>query len=225
VSPTSSDAAFVDEVLRVNARYLDELVEGYDVCPFARGARLRSQVARRVLLDETPDPTAALEAIDELAREETIAVALLIFPRLPLAPDPFDRFVGELRAASKPPFAMAMFHPDAAYDLASPQQMVMFFRRAPDPTIQLVRFSVLDAVKGPTRADGKFLFDWSARGWAELARRSAEVSVSEQIAQANHATALREGITRLQAVLDDIRADRARTYARFPARGRSLSGT
>jgi hypothetical protein len=51
VSPTSSDVAFVDEVLRLNARYLDEVVERFDFCPYARTARQSNQVARAVLLD------------------------------------------------------------------------------------------------------------------------------------------------------------------------------
>ena len=220
MSPTNSE--FIAEVLRINDRYLTELVEGHDVCPFARGARTGRAVTQRVLLDETPDPASGLAAISELEAEEGLAVALLIYPRLGLPPEGFERFVSELRARDQarrpPPFAMAMFHPDGDYGAESPRRLVMFFRRAPDPTIQLVRFSVLDAVKGNSPIDGKYLFEFSAQGLAELERRAKEVSVSEQIARDNFATAGREGIPRLQAILDDIRADRDRSYARFEKR-------
>src|SRR5262249_2022164 len=107
------------------------------------------------------------------------------------------------------------FHPDGRYGMDSPQKMIMFFRRSPDPTIQLVRFSALDAVKRGDGPGGKFLFDWSARGWAELARRAEEQGISERIAERNPATAAREGLERFEKIFADIRADRARSYAKF----------
>jgi hypothetical protein len=225
VSPTSSDLAFEAEVLRLNDRYLDELVEAFDICPFARGARAGGGVERRVLHDQTPDVASGLAAIAELERDPKVVIGLLIFPRLEITPAAFDRLLGELReadlqrrpreAGGRAPFAMAAFHPEAPYSDESPQRMVSFFRRSPDPTIQLVRFDALDAVKSRGAPGGAFFFEWSAKGWAELERRTAELPVSERIARDNHATAMREGVARLQSIYDDIRADRARAYARF----------
>lgn len=212
-------------MLRINTRYLEEVVEAHNVCPYARGARSGGAVARRVLWDEAPSVTSALSAITELEAESETVVALLIYPRLGLPPVAFDRLMSEVREADlarrpdartgpRAPFAMAAFHPDAGYGDENPQRMVTFFRRAPDPTIQLVRFSALDAVKGSV-PQGAFFFEWSAAGLLELERRTSAVPVSERIARDNFATAARVGIARLQAIYDDIAADRARSYARF----------
>src|SRR5262249_45279145 len=97
----------------------------------------------------------------------------------------------------------------SAYELATPAQAVGFFRRAPDPTLQLVRASVLDAVRG---GSGKFVFDFSPAAWAELKKREHRLPTSERIARDNHAL-LVQRIGELQAIYDDIRADRDRSYA------------
>lgn len=208
---------FVDEVLRINDRYLSEVVEAFDICPFARGARTGGAVRRRVLTLATPDPAATVEEVVALGRDPAVVIGLVIFPRFSAGPEAFDRFVAGLRTLdTSRVFAMATFHPDAAYGTDTPQRMVMFFRRSPDPTIQLVRFSALDDVKGVA---GKFLFEWNARGWAELEKRAGTVSLSDRIARDNHATALREGLARFEAIYADIRADRDRSYGRFPLRG------
>jgi hypothetical protein len=194
-------------VLRINMRYLTEFVETFNVCPFARGARESGAVERRVLMREQD----ALPAIGEIAAHEQIVIGLLIFPRFTGGFEAFDALTATLREAhGKGPFALAPFHPDAPYGVESPARMMMFFRRAPDPTIQLVRFSALDAVKG-ARPD-KFLFDWSASAFAELERRKSSQAPSERIAQDNFDRAQGDSFTRLQAVLADIRADRDKSY-------------
>jgi hypothetical protein len=204
---------FVDEVLRINDRYLHEVVEGFDVCPFARGARTGGALRRRVLIEAAPELGAVADEVVAMGRDPEAVIGLVIFPRFAGGPDAFDRFVAELRTAdTSRVFAMATFHPDGTYGTDTPQRMVMFFRRSPDPTIQLVRFSALDDVKGVA---GKFLFEHNARGWAELEKRASTVPLSDRIARDNHATAMREGLARFEAIYADIRADRDRSYARF----------
>jgi hypothetical protein len=161
-------------------------------------------VARRVVVDTG----AARGLIDELARDLQIEVALLIFPTVTMSAPAFDAWCAPLREGN-PAFVAAVFHPDTPYNLATPAQAVGFFRRAPDPTLQLVRADVLDRVRG---GDGKFLFDFSAAAWAELQRRERRVSPSERIARDNHAL-LGARADELAAIYDDIRADRARSYA------------
>lgn len=162
------------------------------------------------------DPATELDVVRALERDEETQVAVLIYPRLELGPDAFDRHVSALRerAGAACPFAMAMFHPEAPYGTDTPQRLVMFLRRSPDPTIQLVRFSALDAVRTASPG-GKFLFDFSAAGWATLHKRGDAPGISERIARDNYELVMREGVARLQAIYDDIRADRARSYARF----------
>ncbi|MDB4970323.1 MAG: hypothetical protein JWN44_6012 [Myxococcales bacterium] len=151
---------------------------------------------------------AARAAIDALARDEKIEVALLIFPSVTMSAAAFDQWCAPLRAAN-PAFVAAVFHPETPYELATAAQAVGFFRRAPDPTLQLVRQSVLDALRG---AGGKMLFDFSAAAWAELKKREHRLPPSERIARDNHELLVREGVSTLQAIYDDIRADRERSY-------------
>ena len=106
----------------------------------------------------------------------------------------------------------AVFHPETPYQLTTPAQAVGFFRRAPDPTLQLVRVAALEQVRGPGNRDGKFMFDFSAEAWAELKKREHRLPTSERIARDNHALLIRDGISTLQALYDDIRADRNRSY-------------
>jgi hypothetical protein len=180
------------------------VVERFGICPFAEPALTAGHVARRVIRE----PERARAAIDELAADATIEVALLIFPTVTSSAEAFDAWCAPLRAAN-PAFVAAVFHPASAYDLATPAQAVGFFRRAPDPTLQLVRVSALDAVRG---SGGKFMFDFSPAAWAELKKREHRLPTSERIARDNHALLMREGISTLQAIYDDIRADRERSY-------------
>lgn len=165
------------------------------------------RVARRVMLE----PEGARAAIDGLAADETVEVALLIFPTVTMSAAAFDAWCAPLRAAN-PAFVAAVFHPQTPYELTTPAQAVGLFRRAPDPTLQLVRVSVLDAVRGPGNRDGKFMFDFSPAAWAELKKREHRLPTSERIARDNHERVTREGLSTLQAIYDDIRADRQRSY-------------
>jgi hypothetical protein len=169
------------------------VVEAFGVCPFAAGARRADAVARRVLADTTP-----------------AEVALLIFPSLALGPAEFDRFCQPLRQADRA-FVAAVFHPQTSYSLESPAQAVGFFRRAPDPMLQLLRADGLEAVRNAAPG-GKFLFDWSATAWAELWRRQEKVPVTDKIAADNFQLLVGGQLARLQAILDNIAADRARSY-------------
>ena len=180
------------------------------MCPFAETAMTGAHVARRVIVegDDAGRARAARAAIDELAGDRAIEVALLIFPTVTMSAGAFDAWCAPLRAANAE-FVAAVFHPETPYDLGTPAQAVGLFRRAPDPTLQLVRVSALDAVRG---ASGKFMFDFSPEAWAELKKRERRLPTSERIARDNHALVVREGISTLQAIYDDIAADRKRSY-------------
>ncbi len=204
-------------MLRIHTRYLEEVVEAHELCPWAKGARQSGALARRVILD---DPIgSALRAIDDFAADEKIVVAILIFPRHDAGADAFDRFVADARKADlarrtdRAPFALAAFHPSAPWGDDSPERLVMYLRRSPDPSIQLVRVAALDAVRS-SAPSGKFLFDGSAAAFAELERRAQTVPVSERIARDNFER-FRAVRSEMERALEDIAADRARSYARF----------
>jgi hypothetical protein len=210
------------EVLRLNLRFLVEVVEDFDLCPFARGSRLAGKVARRVLGADRVDAAATLdETLAALAAMEADAaepeIGLLIFPRLVGAdPDRWNAFVERFRKAATKPgrrnvFAAAAFHPRYTVDAASAARMVQAFRRSPDPTIQLVRMSTLDSVRtgSPNRT---FVLDYSPAALAELEERLKHVPLADRITADNHARVRDDVAARLERVLGDIHADRARSY-------------
>ena len=204
-----SDARWREEALRLFRRYRHEIVEAYGLCPWARDARM----AEHVLLQEDDAVGPSLETLAKLAKLD-IEVAVLVYPRVGLELAAFERFVSRLRDADAKihplgtiPFAMAAFHPDAAYDASDPERLIPFLRRTPDPTIQVVRSSVLDRVRGGAPQGTSFV---------SVASLNLDVVVQpplrERIARTNAARvkATREAFER---VLEDIRLDRQRTYA------------
>jgi hypothetical protein len=193
-----ADEAWRREALRLNDRYLREVVIELGLCPWAERAISAGEVRRRVVLDEEVAVEAALGFIDELAAAgAAVAVGMLLFPRAAVSCAEFDRFTEQVRRADRDrcrvsgrnDFVMAAFHPDASTSFETAYQLVSFLRRTPDPMIQLVRAKALDGV------------------------RAAHPSLSEDIARQNFATVNARGAAVLDAILRDIRRDRDRSYA------------
>jgi hypothetical protein len=189
----ADDGALTAEALRLNARYLDEVVVGWGLCPWAARALRDGQVHRRVLLDRAPAPAGVLAFADELGADLDAAIGLVIFPRADMGAPAFDAFAEAVRRADRargaPAFLVAAFHPAAAVDFATAPQLVSFVRRTPDPTLQLVRASLL-ARLGP--------------------------GASDDVGRQNFAAVTARGPAALDALLRDIRRDRDDSYARLP---------
>ena len=212
----------VREVIRVYERYAVEVVERFDLCPWAERARQAGRVEPRVLFDSDPSHLgSALEAITRLAGDERVEVGLLLFPCLDIGRRDFEHYLRILRRADveryEPglgPFAMAAFHPDAAPDLDHSDRLVPFVRRSPDPTIQLVRKSLLDELNGSTRAGTSFLdIRRLAEGFGGNTERET-VSLRQWVAERNLATVSQCGAATLEAIFEDIERDRRESYAR-----------
>ena len=164
-----------------NDRFLVEIVEGWSLCPYARATRLSEQLAREVMLDA---PTPAEVAVCAARYEHHDAqIVLVILPDFAGDPRAFERYTDEVRKLAPGAFAIAPFHPATAFHTDKPARLVGLFRRAPDPTLQLVRFTALDAVR-KRAPGGKFFFDGSAEMWEELKDRP-ERGLSEIIARDN----------------------------------------
>jgi hypothetical protein len=179
--------ALETEALRVNARYIEEVVIGWDLCPWAARAWRRGEVERRVILDATPTIADVARIAAELAALPACAVGLLIFPRVELSVGAWESFAEQLRRTGSA-FLVAPFHPLYRVGAAPPAdaaQLVSLIRRTPDPTIQLVRGSLVDA----------------------LARDGRDVSA--EIARDNFAAVSTRTPAALEALLDDIARDRA----------------
>jgi hypothetical protein len=200
----TAEAALRAEALRVNARYVEEVVIGWGLCPWAAQAWRDGAVARRVLPEPVPVLDAVLAFIDEIAPEPATAIGLLIFPRVALDEAAWGAFAERVRRADRArrppgtvaPFLLAAFHPAVDSDAgaaraARPAALVSYLRRAPDPMLQLVRASLVERLSESGR------------------------DVSGEIARANFAAVGTRTPAALDAVVRDIRRDRDAAYARL----------
>ncbi len=210
--------ALAREALRINQRFNDEVVVAFDICPYARMAFVDRTVLRSVVLPNSIDDFAGtLDVITAWERDPSLPeIGLLIFPTLSVTPRHFEQFNAAVRASCKdrsigsPMFVHAVFHPDYPTDARSPDSLVYYFRRSPDPLIQLVRHSTLERVRGT--GHGTKLFD-PGRMDMDSYLAAPTRDVTERITRDNYAFAMDGGRVRVDAILADIAEDRKRAYA------------
>jgi hypothetical protein len=191
----AGSAALVTEALRVNARYVEEVVIGWGLCPWAARAWGDGQVTQRVFTAAEPEVAPVAAFVDELVAKPDAAIGLAIFPRVTSAVAAWERFAEQVRRARRA-FLAAAFHPDYAPpesggpegSLIAAARLVPFIRRTPDPTLQLVRASLLENLRG---------------------------QVSDDVARDNHAAVTARGPAALDALLAEIRRDRDAAYSRL----------
>jgi hypothetical protein len=215
------DSELRKEALRVYGRYMLEVVEGFTLCPWAASARRDGHVVEHVILAENcAEPQQSLALLADLEGQLETDIALFIYPDLELDRLAFESFVRTLREqdaaryeVGEIPFATAAFHPDARADLKDPERLIPFLRRTPDPTIQVVRRTALDRVRGNSQ-EGTSFFDLANLGTLPLPQKEP-LSLRQRIAQANFDTTLEVGVATLEGVFQDIRRDRDESYARL----------
>jgi hypothetical protein len=195
------------EVLRVLDRYLVEVVEAYGLCPWARQARLGGELAVEVLWGQ-PELAEWQEAAQALLARPKTRVAMVVAPEL-------AETTGGLRGTREQVSrivkgaGVAEFHPDGSRDTQTAARMVPFVRRSPDPLLQFVPFEILESVRSST----------ALTDLAEQAKLLGGVStapredIGDRIAETNHARVIKD-LAAFDATLDDIAADRRRSYAR-----------
>jgi hypothetical protein len=195
------------EVRRVLGRYLVEIVEAYNLCPWARSTR-QSQgelVIRIVWGAASADEVCA--AAREVIADKAMRVAMLVVPELGATP----RQLRELRDAVLGlhlGVGVADFHPDAPLDLQTPARLVPFLRRSPDPMLQIVPMAILDSVRTPTVVADLPMQVAMLDGTAK-----STIDIGDRIAETNHASVSKD-VDAIVARLADIAADRERSYAR-----------
>ncbi len=230
MSDPDRDALLGVEALRVYRRYQLEIIEGHSFCPWAMRARKDGEVRERLVFEEAPTHAELLAVIEEVAVNSSIAIGLVIFPRLRLDRLEFEHFVSDVRThyetrarPKRPALAMACFHPNALPDLRSPARAVPFIRSSPDPTIQLVRTSVLDAVHASESPHGSVFLDPKKMSLEEMmAANPPSVPLHERVAKANLATIEDRGVDVIRAQIADIHRDRDESYARLGERRRKV---
>jgi hypothetical protein len=190
---------FAAEVLRVHRRYAQEVVAQNQLCPFLRD--VDTGFGRFcVMLDPEPDVATAVAAV--LAAGTS--VIHLVYPCTVNPPaSPFEKFAGKLSQALKKELpeapVMATFHPTLAGDGSNPFRLVGLLRRAPDPFVQLIPEGLH---QGGTKFAGAA--DIEANAHREL-----------DPAHANFAKLRGAPLEKLVELMDEIRADRDRSYAPF----------
>ena len=215
-SSDERDARLSVEACRLHERYTIEVIERFNLCPWAYKARQEGDVVRRTLLQRSTTPEPTLELLAELeAAPRPVTVCIAVYPRLSVDPRAFDAFVSAIKAidqerhGGRPVFVSASFHPDYPFDARSPSALVPWLRRSPDPSLQLVHFATIEAARGPS---GKMIFDFSPAAWEQLRRRVERGTVQERVAADNLGTVEREREA-IERAVADIAADRARSYA------------
>ena len=220
-----------DEVHRIHARYLEEVVEGLGLCPFARRSREQGRVHRPLFHVEadTPAPQRVAEQLAALTRahdDAEIVLATFVDPSGRFEdPAPFEAFVTEVRGIydtlEAPLYFMVAFHPrlDETIDTTRPltkDTLVPLIRRTPDPVIQCVNGRVLEHARAQAQqaAHRKLL---EMHGDDPVLRAMIERSVqtdselSADIARTNFATCGEgDGRAELERRIADIIGDRKR---------------
>jgi hypothetical protein len=195
------------EVRRLLDRYLVEIVEAHDLCPWARSARTGGELAVDILWG-TPALEDWLASARALLARPATRVAMVVAPELAATPAGL-RAIRDAVAVRMPDAGIAEFHPDAAFDAATPARLVPFLRRSPDPMLQLVPLELLDRVRAYPAVVDLAAQAQILGGIADPPRGD----VADTIAADNHARVLASE-AQITAVLDDIAADRRRSYAR-----------
>lgn len=96
-------AAITADTLRLNDRYVREIVEGFNVCPFARGGRVAGRTDRVVMLQADLDVAPTLAEMDRYERgSDAIEIVQMIYPRVTAGPVEFDEFVARVCARRGP---------------------------------------------------------------------------------------------------------------------------
>jgi hypothetical protein len=199
-----TDAAKSAEVRRILGRYIVEIVEKYELCPWARTARLGDEIGFEVVFG-TPTIDEWVAAARR-ALAPGIRVAMIVAPELTVEMGALHTIRNDV-AAELPEFGIAEFHPHGQLDLATPARLVWFLRKSPDPMLQLVPLALLENVRAVPVTD--------------LARQATILSggfvesrdVGAQIAAANHATASAQH-AEIEAAIAAIADDRRTAYAR-----------
>lgn len=206
------------EALRVNERYLSEIVEGYAFCPFSRQGQRNGQTGRYVHRSGPGGTAALLELMTQIAAIPAHAVSQVILPLAEVSAKEFSAFCHQLTAfgnarMGKPVLACAPLHPELAYDSSNEFALVPLFRRAPDPTIQWVRLDGLESIY-QGRSSGTIC---PSREEVEQILRDGPrpaPRLYERVAETNARMARRIGVERLAEMLREIADDARRSYQR-----------
>ena len=198
------------EVRRLLDRYLVEIVEHYDFCPWARGSRLAGDIGIDILWGT---PTIDMWVAAAMPLLATARVVMLVAPELPIDRIEFHgvreqvstpaRHGGDRRVSSRGTTSIS----------ATPPRLVPYLRRSSSIRCS----SSYHSRSSRACARGRRALSQRAAEAEALGGRQTEsdrVDISAiSIAEDNHGRVVRDAAA-IAARFDDIAADRARSYAR-----------
>ncbi len=193
------------EVMRLLDRYLVEVVERYELCPWARASREKDELGIDVLWG-TPTVLEWITAANALLERPNTRVVMVVAPELVVTTSELRAVRAEV-AAKIPKAGVAEFHPDATLDLATPARLVPFVRRSPDPMLQLVPLALLATVRTQPITAERVLQLQMLGSLAPAPKQD----IAEVIAEANHKT-VSGAQAEIVATLAEIAEDRRRSY-------------
>ena len=172
------------QVLAETAAWLDQVVIGLNLCPFAKAVQVKNQV--RYIVSEATDEEALLdqlrEEMDRLVATDPSAVdtTLLIHPWVLNDFIDFNDFLGLAEEALEElghegVLQVASFHPQYQFEGTDPDDVTNATNRSPYPTLHLLREESVDravaAFPNPETIFEKNICtmeELGVEGWAEL---------------------------------------------------------
>jgi len=194
------------EALRLLERYRRELIERFSVCPWAKPAHVGDRTRAHVVTSASCSPEELTPVLDGWADDQTVEVAFVIAPRFTAGADAFSDWAKSIGEQQAGVFLAATFYPNAARSAGS----IQFLRQTPDPTVQLVRRSLLEEIRAQDPPHYRNIFDIDLQ---KLKEQKPVQSVAASVVSHNERMIEREGRVAIERVLDDIRGDRERSYA------------
>jgi hypothetical protein len=208
LSPVSPREALAREALRLHERYHREVIERFCVCPWAKPARGAGRTRAHVVVDASCSPEELAPVLAEWAADDTVDVAFVIAPRFAGDADAFADWATSIARAQRDAFLTAPFYPRVPGSAGT----IQFLRQTPDPTVQLVRRTRLEEIRAQDPPHYTDIFDVDLR---KLAVDNAPREIAASVVAHNERMIEREGRVEIQRILDDIREDRERTYAKL----------
>lgn len=196
------------EALRLHERYHRELIERFAVCPWAKPARAEGRTRAHVVTNASCSPGELAPVLASWADDEAIEVAFVIAPRFTGGADAFADWATSIAEPLDEVFLAAPFYPSASDSAGS----IQFLRQTPDPTVQLVRRTSLEQIRAQDPPHYRDIFEVDLR---DLGAKKAPQTVAASVVSHNERMIEREGRAEIQRVVDDIRGDRERSYARL----------
>ncbi len=142
------DAADIDAVIAQTRAWVDRIVIGLNLCPFAKAVQMRGQI--RYAVCEASDQSALLMALhselERLARCDPTATdtALLIHPNVLADFDDYNEFLGDAEAllagaGFEGVLQLASFHPEYRFAGTAQDDVTNATNRSPFPMLHLLR--------------------------------------------------------------------------------------